>query len=137
MAAEQSQPKGPDLTQGVALNDIADGAMLGGRVGDDAVLLARRGNELFAIGATCSHYGGPLSELPVFPATVPCPSPPPSFSLRTSHPARPSGRRRSIPYRAGARNGATARCSCANGSSLPLGPVPTRVAAPAPNRSAW
>jgi nitrite reductase/ring-hydroxylating ferredoxin subunit len=28
-------------------------------VGDDAVLLARHGDEFFAMGATCSHYGGP------------------------------------------------------------------------------
>src|SRR5215468_12358110 len=83
MAAEQSPPKGPDLTQGVALNDIADGAMLGGRVGDDAVLLARRGNELFAIGATCSHYGGPLAEGLMVGDTVRCPWHHACFSLRT------------------------------------------------------
>src|SRR5215813_4689716 len=88
MAAEQSQPKGPDLTQGVALNDIADGAMLGGRVGDDAVLLARRGNELFAIGATCSHYGGPLAEGLVVGDTVRCPWHHACFSLRTGEAVR-------------------------------------------------
>ena len=62
MNAEQPEAKGPDLTQGVALNDVSDGGMLGGHVGDEAVLLARRGDEFFAIGATCSHYGGPLAE---------------------------------------------------------------------------
>src|SRR5262249_54773117 len=62
MAAEQSKPKGPDLTRGVPIGDVADGGMVGGHVGDDAVLLARRGDELFAIGATCSHYAGPLAE---------------------------------------------------------------------------
>ena len=60
--AEQSKPQGPDLAQGVPLNDVADGGMLGGHVGEEAVLLARRGGEYFAIGATCSHYGGPLAE---------------------------------------------------------------------------
>ena len=62
MGAEQSKPKGPDLAQGVAFGSLVDGGMIGGHVGDDAVLLARRGDELFAIGSTCSHYGGPLAE---------------------------------------------------------------------------
>src|SRR5215813_12319608 len=88
MAAEQSQPKGPDLTQGVALNEIADGAMLGGRVGDDAVLLARRGNEFFAVGGTCSHYGGPLAEGLVVADTVRCPWHHACFSLRTGEAIR-------------------------------------------------
>src|SRR5262249_31688765 len=75
MAAEQSKPKGPDLTRGVPIGDVADGGMTGGHVGDDAVLLARRGDELFAIGATCSLYGGPLAEGLMVGATVRCPWP--------------------------------------------------------------
>ncbi len=59
--AEASQDK-PDLTHGVPENDLGDGAMLVGQVGEEAVLLARRGREVFAIGATCTHYGGPLDE---------------------------------------------------------------------------
>ena len=83
MAAEQSKPKGPDLAEGVALGSLADGGMIGGHVGDDAVLLARRGDELFAIGATCSHYGGPLAEGLVVGETVRCPWHHGCFSLRT------------------------------------------------------
>jgi len=83
MAAEQSKPKGPDLAGGVPLDDLADGAMLGGHVGEDAVLLARRSNELFAIGATCSHYGGPLAEGLLVGDTVRCPWHHACFSLRT------------------------------------------------------
>jgi nitrite reductase/ring-hydroxylating ferredoxin subunit len=59
--AEASHDK-PDLTNGVPENDLDDGAMLVGQVGEEAVLLARRGREVFAIGATCTHYGGPLDE---------------------------------------------------------------------------
>src|SRR6516225_1421828 len=83
MAAEQSKPNGPDLARGVPLGDVADGGVVGGRVGDDAVLLARRGDELFAIGSTCSHYGGPLAEGLIVGDTVRCPWHQACFSLRT------------------------------------------------------
>jgi len=83
MAAEQSKPKGPDLARGIPLSDVADGGMVGGHVGEDAVLLARRGNELFAIGSTCSHYGGPLAEGLIVGDAVRCPWHHACFSLRT------------------------------------------------------
>jgi NADPH-dependent 2,4-dienoyl-CoA reductase/sulfur reductase-like enzyme/nitrite reductase/ring-hydroxylating ferredoxin subunit len=81
--SEQSKPKGPDLTQGVAIDTIADGAMVGGHAGEDAVLLARVGDEFFAIGATCSHYGGPLAEGLLAGDTVRCPWHHACFSVRT------------------------------------------------------
>ena len=73
MGAEQSKPKGPDFARGVPIGDVADGGMVGGHVGDDAVLLARHGDELFAIGSTCSHYGGPLADGLIVGDTVRCP----------------------------------------------------------------
>ena len=83
MTAEQSKPNGPDLSQGVAIDEILDGGMLGGLVGDEPVLLARCGSEFFAIGATCSHYGGPLAEGLIVGDTVRCPWHHACFSLRT------------------------------------------------------
>ena len=83
MVGEQSKPKGPDFTQGVALEDIPDGSLIRGHVGDAAVLLARHGDELFAIGATCSHYSGPLAEGLMVGDTVRCPLHHARFSLRT------------------------------------------------------
>jgi NADPH-dependent 2,4-dienoyl-CoA reductase/sulfur reductase-like enzyme/nitrite reductase/ring-hydroxylating ferredoxin subunit len=83
MAADQSEPTGPDLAAGVAAADLADGAMLLGHVGDEAVLLARRGGEVFAIGATCTHYGGPLAEGLLVDDTVRCPWHHACFSLRS------------------------------------------------------
>jgi nitrite reductase/ring-hydroxylating ferredoxin subunit len=83
MATEQSKPQGPDLGQGVPLGDIPDGGMLAGHVGDDGVLIARRGNQYFAIGSTCSHYGGPLAAGLIVDDTVRCPWHHACFSLRT------------------------------------------------------
>jgi len=83
MSAEQSKPKRPDLTQGTPLGDVPDGGMIAGHVGEEAVLLARRGEEFFAIGATCSHYSGPLAEGLMVGDTVRCPWHHACFSLRT------------------------------------------------------
>jgi apoptosis-inducing factor 3 len=62
---------------------------VGGHVGDDAVLLARVGDEWLAIGAVCSHYGGPLPEGLIVGDTVRCPWHHACFSLRTGRPIRP------------------------------------------------
>jgi NADPH-dependent 2,4-dienoyl-CoA reductase/sulfur reductase-like enzyme/nitrite reductase/ring-hydroxylating ferredoxin subunit len=80
--AETSQDN-PDLTKGIPEGDLADGAMLVGQVGEEQVLLARRGREVFAIGATCTHYGGPLGEGLMVEDTVRCPWHHACFSLRT------------------------------------------------------
>ena len=83
MSAPDSGSKGQDLTLGVDIDSLADGQPVAGHVGDEAVLLARRGNEFFAIGATCSHYGGPLAEGLIVGDTVRCPWHHACFSLRT------------------------------------------------------
>jgi NADPH-dependent 2,4-dienoyl-CoA reductase/sulfur reductase-like enzyme/nitrite reductase/ring-hydroxylating ferredoxin subunit len=83
MAAEQSKPQGPDLAQGIPLDQVPDGMPVGGRVGDDPVLLARHGDEVWAIGSTCTHYGGPLAEGLIVGETVRCPWHHACFSLRT------------------------------------------------------
>ncbi|MGH8298045.1 MAG: FAD-dependent oxidoreductase [Steroidobacteraceae bacterium] len=74
---------GPDLRAGIPESALADGGMLAGHVGDASVLIARRGDELFAIGATCTHYGGPLAEGLMVGETVRCPLHHACFSLRT------------------------------------------------------
>ena len=80
---EATQAIGPDLESGVAEADLADGAMLVGHVGQEPVLLARVGGEVFAIGATCTHYSGPLGEGLLVEDTVRCPWHHACFSLRT------------------------------------------------------
>jgi NADPH-dependent 2,4-dienoyl-CoA reductase/sulfur reductase-like enzyme/nitrite reductase/ring-hydroxylating ferredoxin subunit len=83
MGAAQSTPAGPDLFEGISVDDIPDGGMLAGHVGEESVLLAHHGDEFFAIGATCSHYSGPLAEGIMVEDTVRCPWHHACFSLRT------------------------------------------------------
>ncbi|HTN50598.1 MAG TPA: FAD-dependent oxidoreductase [Burkholderiaceae bacterium] len=85
---EQAPATGPDLGLGIAIVDLADGATLVGHVGEESVLLARQGHEYFAVGAHCSHYGGPLAEGLSVGDTVRCPWHHASFSLRTGEALR-------------------------------------------------
>jgi len=89
MAAGPSAPSGPDLTQGILLGVLTDNGNLLGHVGDEAVLVARRGDEYFAIGATCTHYSGPLAEGLMVGDTVRCPWHHACFSLRTGEAVEP------------------------------------------------
>jgi NADPH-dependent 2,4-dienoyl-CoA reductase/sulfur reductase-like enzyme/nitrite reductase/ring-hydroxylating ferredoxin subunit len=89
MAEGENQPSGPDLAQGIALAELADGGMLVGHVGEAEVLLARRGQEVFAVSAHCSHYHGPLAEGLLVDDTVRCPWHHACFSLRTGEPLHP------------------------------------------------
>jgi NADPH-dependent 2,4-dienoyl-CoA reductase/sulfur reductase-like enzyme/nitrite reductase/ring-hydroxylating ferredoxin subunit len=79
---------GPDLARGVATDDVPDGGVLLGHAQGEAVLLVRRGAEVFAVGATCTHYGGPLAEGLVAGDEVRCPWHHACFSLRTGEPVR-------------------------------------------------
>jgi NADPH-dependent 2,4-dienoyl-CoA reductase/sulfur reductase-like enzyme/nitrite reductase/ring-hydroxylating ferredoxin subunit len=78
----------PDLQQGVSVAALGDGDMLLGRVDDEEVLLARSGNEIFAVGAHCTHYHGPLSDGIVVDRTVRCPWHHACFSLQTGEAVR-------------------------------------------------
>jgi NADPH-dependent 2,4-dienoyl-CoA reductase/sulfur reductase-like enzyme/nitrite reductase/ring-hydroxylating ferredoxin subunit len=83
MGGAQGELVGPDLREGVAASEISDGGLLLGHAGGEAVVLARRGDELFALGATCTHYGGPLAEGLIAGDTLRCPWHHACFSLRS------------------------------------------------------
>lgn len=82
MAANEQ--KGPDLVrQGVALADLTEGALIKGRVRDKAVLVTRVGEDVLAVDANCTHYGGPLEKGLAAGDTIRCPWHHACFSLRT------------------------------------------------------
>jgi NADPH-dependent 2,4-dienoyl-CoA reductase/sulfur reductase-like enzyme/nitrite reductase/ring-hydroxylating ferredoxin subunit len=88
MAQDKTKPTGPDLVQGIASTELADGGKLVGHVGGEEVLLVRRGTEVFALGAHCTHYHGPLVDGLVVEDTVRCPWHHASFDLRTGEALR-------------------------------------------------
>jgi apoptosis-inducing factor 3 len=88
MTEEQPGPSGPDLTQGVSLADLPDRGKLVGHVGDEPVLLARNGEEIFAVSPHCTHYHGPLADGLVVGDTIRCPWHHACFDLRTGEASR-------------------------------------------------
>src|SRR4029077_7017174 len=78
----------PDFAKGFPISNLPDGGMVQGTIGDEEVVLARRGNDLFAFGAHCTHYGGPLAEGLIVGDTVRCPWHHACFSLRTGEALR-------------------------------------------------
>ena len=87
MADETPAQSGPDLTKGVAHADLVDGRLVG-HVGDDAVFLVQAGSEIFAVGAHCSHYHGPLGDGLVVGTSVRCPWHHACFDLRSGEAVR-------------------------------------------------
>ena len=83
MGGADMSGSGPDLAQGIAIADLTDGVAFPGHVGEYAVLLVRRGNDVLAVAAVCTHYGGPLAEGIVVDDTIRCPWHHACFSLRT------------------------------------------------------
>jgi NADPH-dependent 2,4-dienoyl-CoA reductase/sulfur reductase-like enzyme/nitrite reductase/ring-hydroxylating ferredoxin subunit len=79
----QSDLKGPDLAEGIDATSLGDGEMMLGHAEGSQVLLARRGDEYFAVGASCTHYGGALVEGLMVGDTVRCPLHHACFSLRS------------------------------------------------------
>jgi apoptosis-inducing factor 3 len=78
----------PDFKNGVLLSSIPDGGMVSGQVDGEEILLARRGAEVFATAAHCTHYHGPLAEGLMQGEEVRCPWHHACFSLRTGEALR-------------------------------------------------
>lgn len=84
MSDGSNELKGPDLgKEGVAFASLEDGKPLVGHVEKENVMLVRLGDDVHAIGASCTHYGAPLDEGLIDGDTVRCPWHHACFSLRT------------------------------------------------------
>ena len=81
--SEPTTAPGPDLTAGVPIKSLEESVPLAGHVGGEPVILVKRGRSIFALGATCPHYGGPLAEGRVVGDTIRCPWHHACFDLRT------------------------------------------------------
>ncbi|MFL5399262.1 MAG: FAD-dependent oxidoreductase [Myxococcales bacterium] len=79
-------PKGPDLSQWTEMSRIDATTPCGGQFGGEAVIACRVGNDVVAVGGSCTHYGGPLGEGLVVGDTVRCPWHHACFNLRTGEP---------------------------------------------------
>src|SRR5690348_3165683 len=80
--SETPEATKPDFRNGFSIRDLPDGSMKSGQVDGEELVLVRRGDEFFAVGAHCTHYGGPLSEGLIADGTVRCPWHHACFSLK-------------------------------------------------------
>jgi NADPH-dependent 2,4-dienoyl-CoA reductase/sulfur reductase-like enzyme/nitrite reductase/ring-hydroxylating ferredoxin subunit len=86
--AGEKKLSGPDFGQGISLAAFSDAGMLEGHTKGERILVARCADNFFAIGASCTHYGGPLAEGLIVDDTVRCPWHHACFSLRTGEALR-------------------------------------------------
>jgi NADPH-dependent 2,4-dienoyl-CoA reductase/sulfur reductase-like enzyme/nitrite reductase/ring-hydroxylating ferredoxin subunit len=83
MGGGATELTGPDLGVGVAFADLPQSTPVLGHAGGEAIVVVRVGDDVHAIGATCTHYGGPLAEGLVDGHTIRCPWHHACFDLRT------------------------------------------------------
>jgi NADPH-dependent 2,4-dienoyl-CoA reductase/sulfur reductase-like enzyme/nitrite reductase/ring-hydroxylating ferredoxin subunit len=89
--SESATLTGPDLRRGVTADELREAQPLLGHADGEAVMLVREGGRIYAAGATCTHYGGPLAEGLIAEGTVRCPWHHACFDLETGDSVRAPG----------------------------------------------
>jgi nitrite reductase/ring-hydroxylating ferredoxin subunit len=69
--------------------DLSEDEMIGVTVDGEEILVAKVGGEYKAIGAVCTHEGGPLPEGELFQGIVTCPYHAGEFDLETGEAVTP------------------------------------------------
>jgi apoptosis-inducing factor 3 len=124
MGGGETKLTGPDLAAGITESDLGDAPLLGHAHGEP-VLLVRRNADVHAVGATCTHYGGPLAEGLIVGDTVRCPWHHACFDLKTGAAERGPALN-PIPCYAVKRQGGRIQV----GAASPARPAATPAAAP-------
>jgi apoptosis-inducing factor 3 len=88
MAHPEGELQGPDFGPGVPVDDVREGMPLLGHAGGEAVLLVRSHGDVFAVGATCTHYAAPLAGGIVADGALRCPLHHSCFELKTGEAVR-------------------------------------------------
>jgi apoptosis-inducing factor 3 len=89
MGGGESKLEGPDLCEGVPRSVVLEKGIVAGHAFGESLLLVNGENGIHAIGATCTHYGGPLADGLVVGDTIHCPWHHACFALRTGEAVGP------------------------------------------------
>jgi NADPH-dependent 2,4-dienoyl-CoA reductase/sulfur reductase-like enzyme/nitrite reductase/ring-hydroxylating ferredoxin subunit len=88
--SESLEISGPDfLNDGIACSALEEGKPVAGQANGEGVLIIRRGEVFFALGAACTHYGAPLADGIVEGDTIRCPWHHARFDLATGEASGP------------------------------------------------
>ena len=83
-----SKLDGPDFSAGISLDDLSTNATIAGRVGNEAILLSKFEDGLFAVSRSCTHYHADLADGLLSRGTVRCPWHHACFDLRSGRALR-------------------------------------------------